>query len=50
MKKQRVYFFILKMEAVFVSETLVPIYETTLCYNSKYRQGSLNRLEHLKAY
>ena len=29
------------MEAVFVSETLEPIYKTTLCYNSNFRQVSL---------
>jgi hypothetical protein len=38
------------MEALFVSETLVSIYKTTLCFNSKYCKVYLCHSEHLKTY
>ena len=38
------------MEAVFVSETLVPIYKTTLRFSFKYRKVYLCRSEDLKTY
>ena len=38
------------METIFVSETLVLIYKTTLCFNSNYRKVCLYRRELLKTY